>query len=108
MGKDSGFPGEDSGEGFDLCGRIRAFVKRILGFRVMEFGRGEGLAVVGRLSGFRGERLGLSCGGFWAFVKVAGFPVEDLGLSCDGIRAFVARVSGCSGEGFGLWWKRNG
>ena len=59
MGKDSGFPGEDSGEGFDLCGRIRAFVKRILGFRVTEFGlswRGF-RAVAARVSGFGGREM---------------------------------------------------
>ena len=86
VGEDSGFPGEDSGsrrEGFELCGRIRAFVKRILGFRVTEFGlsyrgigcRGEAFglswgeitAFVGRILGFR-EGCGLLGGGSWAFV----------------------------------------
>ena len=69
-GKDSGFSGEDSGsrgEGFELRGKIRAFVRRILGFRVTEFGLSWGGI------GSRGEDFGLSWGEITVGLSWGGF-----------------------------------
>ena len=62
-----------------------------------------------RISGFCEERLGLSWGGFWAFVKVAGFPVEDLEDSWGGfgreVSGVVRMLLGFRRESFGFGWE---
>ena len=105
VGKDSGFLGEDSGsrgEGFELCGKIRAFVKRILGIGGTEFGLSWGGI------GCRGDAFGLSCGEIGAFVgRILGFRGDLILVFLDfpgGVWALVGRVSSFGCEDFRLSW----
>ena len=122
-----GFRGEDSAvRGEDLCFRrdlvlafvgFRVFVARLLGFRRESFGLCLGGSGGRRLSGLRGEDLGLvgsrAFVGIRAFVEGVGFGLswrgirggEAFALSWRSFRAFAGRVSSFGGrllgEGFG-------